>query len=266
MTAINPARLKMQTAELGELISQPDQFTAQLHELLAFYSTRVRQTNLSRTPLALQTYQAPEPVILALESEVEEKLAEDPEPGLPLVDVLWKECWVEFRQLAVHALGILPPQEPALILSRIQAWLEECTSEDIRRLIMNEGLTRLADERPAESLRLIEGLISSGSSGNLQAALFGLELYAKNPAYPNLPLLFKYLSRILLAETPGLVKEISSLLRILAARSEQETTYFLIKQLGTAPTSRILRVIRQMMGNLSRENQALLREKMDLFK
>lgn len=266
MTAINPARLKIQIAELGELVNQPDQFTTRLHELLTFSSTRVRQTNLSRTPLTLQTYQAPEPVILALESEVEEKLAEDPEPGYRLVDVLWKERWVEFRQLAIHSLGILPPQEPDRILRRIQSWLEDCTSEDIRRLIMNEGLTRLADERPTESLKLIEELINSGSSGNLQAALFGLELYANNPAYSNLPLLYKFLSKILLAEKHGLVKEINSLLRILAARSEQETTYFLIKQLGTAPKSRILRVIRQMMDNLSQANQDLLREKMELYK
>jgi hypothetical protein len=266
MTAINPARLKIQTAELGELIGLPDQFTAQLHELLSLYSTRVRQTNLSRTPLTLQTYQTPEPVILALESEIEERLAEDPEAGYSLVDALWKEFWVEFRQLAVYLNGILPIQEPDRILTRIQAWLECCTSEDIRRLIMTEGMANLAREETQLSLKFIEELIRSESKENLQAAIFGLELYVKDPSYPNLPLLFKYLSNILLIEETGLTKEISALLRILASRSEQETAYFLAKQLGVVPKSRILRVIRAVIGNLSQENQELLREKMEIFK
>lgn len=262
MTAINPARLKMQTAELGELIDQPDRFTAGLHELLSYYSARIRQTSLSRTPLTLQTYQAPEPVILAIESEIAERLEWNPAAGYRLVDALWKEFWVEFRQLAVHILGILPIEEHDQIRERIRGWLEDCTSESIRSLIMTEGLARLTSEKPDQSLSLIEELISSGIKGNHQAALFGLVSFGANPSYPNLPLIFRYLSRILETEENGLVKEISALLRVLIVRSEQETTYFLAKQIGSASEPRIFRVIRQVMNELSKANQDLLREKM----
>lgn len=262
MTAINPARLKMQTAELGKLIGQADQFTAELHSLLSFYSARIRQTRLSKTPLALQAYQNPEPVILAVESEVAERLEESPQAGFDLADTLWKEFWVEFRQLAVHVLGILPVDEPDRILDRIRAWLEDCTSEGIRQLIMTKGLARLTREKPEHSLMIIDDLISSGVKSNHQAALFGLASFGANPAYPNLPLLFRYLSRILQTEEIGLVKEISALLRVLGVRSEQETTYFLLKQLGSAPGPRIARIVRQVMDDLSPANQALLKEKM----
>ena len=262
MTAINPARLKMQTAELGEIIDQADQFASRLHELLTYYSARIRQTSLSKTPLKLQAYQVPEPVIQALESEITERLEADPEAGYPLADTLWIEYWVEFRQLAIYILGHLPIDKPDLILSRIQAWLDQCTSEDIRRSIMTEGMIRLANERPEVCFGLIENLVSSGKKSHHQAALFGLSLFANDYTYTNLPVVFKHLSKILAKEEDGLTKEINALLQILAKRSEQETTYFLVKQLHTAYEPRILRLSRQLMNNLSQDNQALLREKM----
>jgi hypothetical protein len=261
MTAINPARLKMQIIDQGDLIDQSDRFVARLHELFAFYSARIKQTSLSRTPLRLQTYQVPRPVIQALENELIERLDDHPEVGYSLVDALWEELWVEFRQLAITVAGILPTDEPSQILDRLQDWLKKCSSEDIRRSIMTEGLRRLANDRPDQCFILIENLINSNEKGNHQAALFGLGMFARNSSYLNLPVLFRNLSKILKIEEKGLTKEICDLLRILIERSEQETTFFLIKQLDSAHQPRIQRVIRQVLNDLSPENQRTMREK-----
>jgi hypothetical protein len=266
MTAINPAKLKLQTAELGEFVSQPDQFIIELHELLSFYSARIRRTNLSESSLNLQTYQAPDPVINALESEITERLPEDPDAGFALVDKLWMELWVEFRKLAIQVLGILPVGEPDRVIKRLQEWLETCPSEDIRRMIMTEGMIGLTNKEPDQCLKFIQDLISFQSKESLQAALFGLESLAANPSYLNLPVLFRLLSKILLADENGLVKEISSLLQVLASRSEQETTYFLLSQLSSDHKSDLIRVIRKVIKKLSPENQALIQEKMDRYR
>ncbi len=266
MTAINPARLKLQIAELGELIDQADQFAAGLHELLAYYSARIQQTSLSKTPLRLQTYQVPKPVIRALENEISERLVSNPEAGFPIVDALWDEYWIEFRQIAVQVLGILPPNEPDRILDRILIWLDDCSSEDIRLMIMTEGLNSLASESPDQCIALIEKLVSRNDKGNHQAALFGLGMFARSPSYLNLPILYRNLARILQTVENGLIKEICALVRILIDRSEQETTYFLIKQLDLAYQPRFNRVVRQVINNLSQDNQILLREKMEALK
>jgi hypothetical protein len=263
MTAINPARLKVQTAEIGEIISHADNFASQLHELLTFYSARIRQTSLAKTHQKIQTYQVPEPVIQALETEIEERLEPEPEVGYALVDVLWDEPWIEFRQIAIHVLGILPVNDIARILDRITTWLEECTSEEIRQLIMTDGIARLASERPDQAISYIKHLISTDSKEDYQAALFGLEAVAKDPSYLNLPVLFRILSTILAEEEEGLIKEINALVRTLAGRSEQETTYFLITQLDTASEPRIFRVVRQVIDKLSQDNQILLRKKLE---
>lgn len=266
MTAINPARLKIQTAELGEFINQANEFVPRLHDLLTFYSARVRQTSLTRTHLALQAYQVPEPVIQALKSEIADRLEGDAEAGYSLADALWKEHWVELRRLAVHVLGIIPTEEPDRILRQIQIWLDKCNSEDIRRLIITEGMAGLANERTGQSLDFLEELINSGLKENHQAALFGLEMFAKKTSFANLPLLYRYLAQILVSEETGLVKEINTLLLALVARSEQEVTFFLIDQLVPASKPRIYRVVRQVMRQLSPENQHLLREKMEIYR
>ena len=70
MTAINPARLKIQCAELVEFFRDLPRFISELHDLLAFYGARIRQPSLSQSPLTLQTYQVPAPVLRDLVLEL----------------------------------------------------------------------------------------------------------------------------------------------------------------------------------------------------
>jgi len=265
MTAINPARLKIQCAELSENFSEPSKFIPGLHDLLGFYAARIRQTSLSRTPLSLQSYQIPAPVLRALMNELEEYLKEEPTLGLKLIDALWKEKWVEFRQLAIICLGDLPPFDPEQILDRIKFWLESCTAEDIRSRIMTQGLAHLIDEEPKIIFDFIRELLASGSKMNQQAALFGLVAFGEKSDFDNLPVIFGLLAEILQNDGTGLIKEITALLKILQKRSEQETAYFLERQLGTAAKPRIFRVTRQVLGKFNSQNRIMLKEALDNF-
>lgn len=266
MTAINPAKLKVQAAALGELLEEPERFIPHLHDLLSFYGSRVRQTSLSSTPLTLQTYQVPAPVLRALQLEIKGQLESDPAPGYALTDHLWKESWVEFRQLAVRTLGSLPADDSEGILSRVRRWLDDCSSEDVRRLIMTTGLKGLAAESPSRCLDFIDELAADGEKASQQAALFGLSLFAENEDFLNLPLVYRTLSKILQREETGLVKEITALLRILISRLEQETAYFLIHQLSEVSQPRIGKITRQLVGKFSPDNQRLIKDKLGKVK
>jgi hypothetical protein len=265
MTAINPARLKIQCAALSEYYSQPSKFISGLHDLLGFYAGRIRQTSLSHSPLSLQTYQVPAPVLRELVSELEGFLNGNPALGLKLIDALWDEEWVEFRQLAIICLGNLPPFNPQRILDRIKSWLESCTTEDIRLMIMTRGLLQLAEEKPKIIFDFIGDLIASGSKMNHQAALFGLSTFGHNSDFDNLPVIYNLLAKILQNEETGLMKEITSLLKVLQKRSEQETAYFLERQLAAAAKPRIFRVTRQVIRTFNTENQVMLRRALDNF-
>jgi hypothetical protein len=265
MTAINPARLKIQCAALSEYYSNPAKFIPGLHDLLGFYAGRIRQTSLAHSPLSLQTYQVPAPVLRELVSELEGSLKDNPGLGLKLIDALWEEEWVEFRQLAIICLGDMPPFNPQQILERIKSWLESCTTEDIRLMIMTRGLIHLAEEKPKIIFNFIQDLISSGSKINHQAALFGLITFGNDPDFDNLPLIYNLLAEILQNEETGLIKEITSLLKVLQKRSEQETAYFLERQLAAAAKPRIFRVTRQVMRLFNSDNRVMLRKALENF-
>jgi hypothetical protein len=266
MTAINPARLRIQCAGLGESFQEPSRFVSGLHDLLAFYGARIRQTSLSRTPLSIQTYQVPGPVLKALELELDEQISKSPGQVLSLVDALWQEEWLEFRHLAVSLLGNTPGVKTKQVLSRIRSWMINCPTEDIRRQIMTRGLRLLTSEKPDQVLDFLRDLGASEKREDRQAALTGLVPFAENPDFDNFPAILNILRDILLVEETALVKEISTLLVSLQRRSDQETAYFLARQMATASKPRIFRVTRQVLGYFSRESQALLRESLSTYK
>ena len=260
MTAINPARLKIQCVELSERYSDPDKFIQDLHELFDFYAVRVRKNEITRTSLLLQSYQVSPPVMRALELELITPLNTQPSQGLILIDALWEQKWVETRTLAVSLLGSIPPINPDSIFKRIKSWISSCESDVIRSILTSRGVSRLSTENPELVLNFFHELTSSPTRGNCQAVLFGLIPFAYDHDFDNLPRLYKLLDRVLLVEEKGLVKEILVLLKTLVKRSEQESLYFLERQLSTASKPRILRVTRQILPSFSPQNQAVLKK------
>ncbi len=259
MTAINPARLKIQCADLSKMAVDPDRFVSGLHDLLTFYAARIRQTELTKTPLTLQSYQVPPPVLRRLQTELEEHLSENPEIGYPLADRLWKEDWVEFRKLAITTIGGLPTDQPERILNRLNNWLTSCTSDDIRQQVISGGFRRLTTEKPAAIRKFLSELIASQEKSNHQAALYGLTYLVHDPDFEDLPTVFNLLEEILLTDETGLVKEIIALIRQLRKRSEEETVFFLTRQLAKAAKPRIFRIVRGAADLFSQENSRNLR-------
>jgi hypothetical protein len=265
MTAINPARLKIQCAELVESFRDLPRFISELHDLLAFYGARIRQTSLSQSPLTLQTYQVPAPVLRDLVLELSGSIDKNPEQGLLMVDALWQEEWLEFRQLGVSLLGYLPTSAPERILDRIQIWIKNCTSEDLKRLIMTSAMARLVDEKPSHVLEFLKSLAANDARADRQSALLGLVPIAEDPNFDNLPVIYNILRDILQIDETVFTKEISGLIHSLQKKSDQETAYFLVRQMALASKPRIFRVIRQVLPLFSEESQQLLRENLSNY-
>ena len=265
MTAINPARLKIQCAKLSEYYSDPDSFIPGLYDLLDFYALRVRQKGISQPSLPLQSYQVPPPVLRALGRELREPLNAHPSQGLLLIDALWEEEVLEIRTLAVNLLGALPLINPDSVLKRLRSWLSSKHSDSIRHILITQGVNRLTRENPELVLEFFQDLLKTTNMDNCQAVLSGMVPFAEDQTFRNLPLIYKLLDNILLVEEKGLIKEILAVLIILIKRSEQETLYFLERQLVTASKPRILRVTRQILPHFSEDNQSTLRETLENY-
>ncbi|MGB2962999.1 MAG: DNA alkylation repair protein [Anaerolineales bacterium] len=260
MTAINPARLKVQSAELSAHFSDPDTFLPKLHTLLDFYAVRIQKTSISRPSLTLRSYQVAAPVLRAVERELKESLNTNPSQGLLLIDALWEEEWVETQILAVDLLGALPPINTESIFKRLSYWISSSGAEVIRNILTTRGVSRLRSKNPDLVLDFFQDLLLSPGKGNCQAVLSGLVPFAEDQDFDNLPIIYKLLSTILLVEEKGLIKEILAVLKALIKRSEQETLYFLERQLATAAKPRIIRATRQILAVFSENNQAKLKK------
>jgi hypothetical protein len=259
MTAINPARLKIQCVKLRESFQDPDKFIAGLHDLLTFYASRIRQSSITHSSVKMPTYQVPSPVLRGLELELIEETYQFPEETLTLVDFLWKEDYLEFRQLAVILIGAIPTTSDKDILKRIQNWIKTPV-EDLRRQIMTRGLQLLRMEEKYLVLDVLKNLAVSSDKKDRQAALFGLVPFAEDSEFYDLPKIYKVLGEILMTEETIFIKEITDLIRSLKKRSESETAYFLVRQLARASKPRVFRIIRQIIGDFNIESQEVLRE------
>jgi hypothetical protein len=265
MTAINPARLKIQCAELAQSYADPELFIPQLHELFGFYSHRIRQAGVTRRPQLIQSYQVVPPIMRALERALLEPLLDQPPQGLILIDALWEEEWVETRVLAAVLLGHLPINDPDSIFLRLRSWLGSNKSDTIREIIITRGIYRSSLEEPQLVLDFFQDLLLTPKKEHCQAVLFGVLPFIEDQGFTNLPLIYKLLGDILLDEEKGLIKEILEVLKTLMKRSEGETLYFLEKQLAVAAKPRIIRIVRQILPGFSDHNQRTLKEALERY-
>ncbi len=232
MPAINPARLRIQSAELAELFDRPAAFVHALHELLELYADRTRRPGLTGAPPPLlEAYKVPTPVLRRILIELDPLIQQDQQAGFDLCDALWSESYLEFRSLAASLLGKLNPENPEPILERVVRWTGPKTESRLIELLLTAGLSRMREQLPERYLQQLEAWLVSEDVFTRQLGLRALHASLQAQPVHNLPVLFRLLG-LLVREAPGQLRpDLLAVLRDLAARSPQETAYFLRQNL-----------------------------------
>jgi len=105
MPAIQPARLKIQAAQLAEKFTDPPAFTLGLNELLEFYADRTYRPGQASDPQPLlKAYNVPTPVLRQVSKELSKFIVANQDAALALCDALWSKPVLEFRLLAAMVL------------------------------------------------------------------------------------------------------------------------------------------------------------------
>ena len=99
---------------------------------------------------------------------------------------------------------------------------------------MTRGLTHLIKEKPKIIIEFYWGSNFFRNQNEPSGSPIWFTAFGENQNFDNLPVIFKLLAEILQNEEPGLTKEITTLLKILQQRSEQETAFFLKQQLAAS--------------------------------
>ena len=271
MPAIQPARMKIQVALLGEKSRQPEAFVRELHRLLDFYADRThRPGQFGEPPPLLATYKTPLPVMRQIEREIATLAADPPSAGGPstagsfstafnLVDALWAEAFLEFRRLAITLLGRIPPTPPEPVIERVRAWIATNPENLIQEAILEHGLARIRQETPAQFYPLVEDWLRAEAVYPRQAGLRALSYLVQDTGYENIPAVLRLILPWIRATPAPLRQEVLSVLRALAGHFPQEASYILRQNLsGDRPDT--IWLARQTLNDFPPEIQSSLRE------
>jgi len=265
MPAIHPARMKIQVAQLGEKIRQPEVFVRALHDLLDFYADRTYRPGQSgEPPPLLATYKTPPPVFRQIVRETAAHAAADPPAGLALVDALWAEPTIEFRLLAIALIGKIPPTPPEPVLARIQSWIASTPENHLLDAILKQSLVQIRRESPKIYYQMIDEWLKADELYPRQTGLRAMVPLLADPKFENLPAVFRLLTPLIREPASALRLDLVAVLRTLVQHFPQEAGYILRQNLSDDHPDTVW-LARQVLKDFPDEIQASLREALRPF-
>lgn len=261
MPAIQPARLKIQAAELVGSFSQPEQFARLLHSLLDSYADHTHRAGQSGEPASLlQSYNTPPPVLRQVTLELRRKASADRTAALALADRLWREPALEFRLLAARLLGQITPAPSTDITVRLMGWVRAKPDDQLLRGIVAGALEGLCQADPASVLTLAQVWLAEPSPTAQRAGFAALQTLAGSPGFANLPAVFRLALPFLRKAPLEIRPQVADLVRTLAWVSPQETAYVLQENLTAPDNPDTPWLIRQVLDEMPEAQQRTLRQ------
>lgn len=262
MPAIQPARLKIQSTELSTKVTNPEDFCRAYHEFLDYYADRTyRPGQVGEPPPLLPAYHVSRPVLRAVEKEMSQFAEDDRDAALDLADALWGEQYLEFKLLAASIVGKVSPIPAKSVFGRVESWTGPSTEERLENALVNSGLERILFERPDLYFQKILTWLRSKKLDFNRLGLKAIPPLLESGKFEDYPPLFKQLSKKMRLEGNPLKTDILPAIEVLAARSPEETAFFLnrtMKSAGENPN--IAWYVRKSLGFFPPDSRHYLRE------
>ena len=261
MPAINPERLKQETTELAADFLEPARFVHRLEALLDQYADRIRRPGQTGAPAPLlPAYKVAAPVMRQILLTLTPLAEANPPVALALADALWDKPFLETRQIAIRLLSLYPAEDSAPLLERLHRWAKPGEEEHILEALFEKGLEPLQSIHPALYLETIHEWLTDSQVPVQILGVRALLPLAKNPAFENLPLIFRMLISCILDAQPPLRPHLAAVIYALGERSPQETAHFLHQVLVLTDNPGAAWIARQSFELFTEEIQERLKE------
>jgi hypothetical protein len=260
MPAAELSRLRAQINRLIEKFADPAGFRLALRDLLEQYANLAyRPGQVVQPQTLLPSYRIVPLVMQQLNLELGKTCQEQPEQALNVVEALWRDPYLEPRLLAATLLGAVPPSYGAAVIQKLRAWA--VPGENFRMLdaLFHNSTTGLRRSSPQLLLSLCEEWLNSSQPAIQALGIRALLPMIEDPAYENLPPVFRLLSSLVQSAPTALHNELQVALEALARRTPIETAFFLRQALNMAPGVGTARLIRRCLSLFGPEQQASLR-------
>lgn len=249
MPAIQPARLKHQTAELAAFFDQPEQFLRVCQKLFELYADRTHRAGLSGKPSPLvESFRIPPPVLKETLYELKPYIIAKPPAALNLCQSLWKKPILEYKLLAAEILGQIPPNPPQPVLQIIRDWLEDKPDDLLLNALLDQGLFRLRNEHIAVLIDQIKAWFSQEEVFYHRCGLWAICYTALDPKFHDLPTLFHLITPFIRAAPAELRPDVLNILRELAHHAPQETAFLLRQNVSRSQSTETAWLTRQLLS------------------
>lgn len=266
MPAVQLTQLKAQINDLLWKYTRPEEFLEDMHQLFEQHSFRVLRTGRGiQSADLIPTYHIPQMVQYQLEIALGQQCAENPKAALPLADTLWKDPYLEMRQIAAFLLGQVPLNPPEAVLDRLTDWCQPNENKAVLKAVLEKGSTRICRDMPDQWLGLAAQWISTSEIPWQSMGLKGLLPLIDNREFENLPPIYRVISPLIQTAKPELQSDLLAVINALANRSPTETFFLLRQLLSIGTTSNAHRMIRRTLPSFPAVDAARLREILKKF-
>jgi len=169
----------------------------------------------------------------------------DPEEALALMDELWGDPYFEIRQVAINILDLIPDANTEAILMRLEKWLTPELDPALASELLSTGMRNLQTKHPQTWESLIKSFLDHDDPKMIALGLLGLQEGIKQPAYNNLPTVYRLISPFIQNPNSDIFNNLQKLIVALAARSPTETAFFLKQSLIISESPETIRLIKQ---------------------
>ncbi|MBE0697162.1 MAG: DNA alkylation repair protein [Anaerolineaceae bacterium] len=260
MPAVELIRLRTQIHGLATRFHDPVAFCSGLKDILDQYANRAyRPGQVVKPQPLLPSYRVSPLILRELEMELVRICQGQPDQALRVIEVLWKDAYLETRLLASILLGAVPISRADAVIGLLHAWAQPEENFRIVDTLFQNGTTTLRRQGAGRLLQLAEEWIGSSSIDIQGIGVRILIPLVQDTSFENLPPVYRLLTG-LVQSVPGKIQaDLNAILEALIHRSPAETAFFLRQALPMAQGQATARLIRRCLPSFTAEQQTILR-------
>lgn len=260
MPAAELNRLRAQINGLILRFEDPVDLRNGLRDLLELYGNRAyRPGQAIQTQSLLPSYRVTPLVMRQLEMELGRTCKEMPDAALNVIEAIWQDAYLETRTLACILLGSIPSSHAEEVIQKLRQWAKPEENSRMLDALFAHGTVMVRRDVPERLLALVEEWIGSHQTEQQALGIRALVPLVRDPAFENLPPVFRLLSPLVQHVLPGLQTDLQIALESLAKQSPTETAYFLRQTLSMASGPNTARLVRRCLPAFQPEQQRSLR-------
>lgn len=260
MPSIQLSRLRVQISQLLAQVDRPEQFQRALDDFFEKHSERAYRSGETVQPRSLlPSYRVPTLVYRQIETELGAACARTPDLMLLVADAIWTDDHLEPRLLAAYILGQMPPSRTENVSQRLKTWANPGEDRLVLVALLDQGTRALRKYAPERLYESVRSWLENTSLPYQQMGLKALEALIEDPAYDNIPPIFRLLSPMVLSPIPQLLSDLHHCLQALSQKSPGETAYFLHQVIGSSRDPATARLIRRVLPGFPSPFQENLR-------